>query len=183
MEVFLNLEWYTFARTSWYTFTCNLTGMNMHKRTRLTPMDRKEIWRLYQTRGFRQQDLADRYRVSRQTVSKTIKRCRGQEFYPRDSCNHRYKHALYGIKRLAKVERALELKLKAQARRYNKSYPGEMLHVDTKRLPAIRARRHVNISLLGLTIFPGSCMQMFCQTKASLHQLLSCTGSKMSSFK
>ena len=127
--------------------------MNMHKRTRLTPMDRKEIWRLYQTRGFRQQDLADRYRVSRQTVSKIIKRCRGQEFYPRDSCNHRYKHALYGIKRLAKVERTLELKLKAQAWRYNKSYPGEMLHVDTKRLPAIKGEAAREYLFIGIDDF------------------------------
>jgi len=41
----------------------------------------------------------------------------------------------YGLKRLAKVEAILEKKLKAQARRYNKQYPGEMVHVDTKRLP------------------------------------------------
>ncbi|MPV86596.1 IS481 family transposase, partial [Cardiobacteriales bacterium ML27] len=27
--------------------------MNMHKRIRLTPLDRQEIWRLYQTRQWR----------------------------------------------------------------------------------------------------------------------------------
>jgi integrase, catalytic domain protein len=36
------------------------------------------------------------------------------------------------MKRLAKVERSIQEKLKKQAKRYNKSYPGEMVHVDTK---------------------------------------------------
>ena len=112
--------------------------MNMHKRTRLTPLDRREIWRLHQTGRFSQRELGERYRVSRQTIAKVLKRCRGQEFFPRDSKNHRYKQARYGIKRLAKVEKKLEAKLKKQAKRYNKSYPGEMMHLDTKRLPAIR---------------------------------------------
>jgi len=34
------------------------------------------------------------------------------------------------LKRLAKVEAELEKKLKAQAKQYNKDYPGEMLHSD-----------------------------------------------------
>lgn len=41
------------------------------------------------------------------------------------------------MKRLAKVEAALEKKLKAQALRSHKSYPGEMLHADTVHLPLI----------------------------------------------
>ena len=124
--------------------------MNMHKRTRLTPLDRQEIWRLYQTNRFTQQSLADRFRVSRQTVSKVIQRCRNKEFFPRDSKNHRYKHARYGIKRLAKVEKSIEHKLKQRAKRYNKSYPGEMMHLDTKRLPAIKgdkAREYLFVAI------------------------------------
>lgn len=41
------------------------------------------------------------------------------------------------MKRLAKVERELEEKLKKQVRCYNKEYLGEMLHFDTKRLPLL----------------------------------------------
>lgn len=115
--------------------------MKMHKRTRLTPLDRKEIWQLYQTRKFKQQELADKFRVSRQTISKIIFLCRKNVFAPRSSKNHRYSTLLYGIKRLAKVERSIELRLKREARRYNKSYPGEMIHVDTKRLPVIQGER------------------------------------------
>ena len=43
----------------------------------------------------------------------------------------------YGLKRLAKVEQELERKLKTEAKRYHKQYPGEMIHVDTKRLPLL----------------------------------------------
>ena len=95
--------------------------MKMHKRTRLTPLDRKEIWQLYQTRKFKQQELADKFRVSRQTISKIIFLCRKNVFAPRSSKNHRYSTLLYGIKRLAKVERSIELRLKREARRYNKT--------------------------------------------------------------
>ena len=44
----------------------------------------------------------------------------------------------YGLKRLAKVERELEEKRKREARRYNKAYPGELVHFDSKRLPLIK---------------------------------------------
>jgi transposase InsO family protein len=110
----------------------------MHKNIRLTPTDRKEIWRLYQTRCFTESILAKKFRVSRQTISKVLKQCRSGIFYPKDSTNHRYKSMFYGIRRLAKVERQLELKLKAKAKQINKSYPGEMFNIDTKRLPAIK---------------------------------------------
>jgi hypothetical protein len=36
------------------------------------------------------------------------------------------------------VERSLELKKKAEARRYNKSYPGELVHFDCKRLKLLK---------------------------------------------
>ena len=42
--------------------------MNIHKRTRLTLLDRQEIWRLYQTRSWKVTHLAERFLVSRPTV-------------------------------------------------------------------------------------------------------------------
>ena len=42
------------------------------------------------------------------------------------------------MKRLAKVERSIQEKLKRKANRYNKSYLGEMVHVDTKRVPLLK---------------------------------------------
>ncbi len=38
--------------------------MNIHKRTRLTLLDRQEIWRLYQTRLWKVMQLAEHFRVS-----------------------------------------------------------------------------------------------------------------------
>jgi len=38
---------------------------------------------------------------------------------------------------LFKAEKAIEEKLKKQAKHYNKSYLGEMVHFDTKRLPLL----------------------------------------------
>ena len=42
--------------------------MNIHKRTRLTLLDRQEIWRLYQTRVWKVTQLAEHFRVSRPTI-------------------------------------------------------------------------------------------------------------------
>ncbi len=49
----------------------------------------------------------------------------------------------YGLKRLAKVETELERKLKNQARRYNKSYPGEMIHSDNTKLPVLKGEEKI----------------------------------------
>jgi len=112
--------------------------MNIHKRTRLTPIVRQEIWKLYSTRKHTQQELAVMFRVSRQTIFKTLKRCRKQEFIPRKSANDRYRSLQYGLKRIAKVADEIEIRKKSEAKRYNKSYPGELVHFDTKRLPLIK---------------------------------------------
>ncbi|MBY0483728.1 hypothetical protein [Nitrosomonas sp.] len=40
---------------------------------------------------------------------------------------------------MAKIELSLESKKKLAARHYNKSYPGEMVHFDTKRLPLLKS--------------------------------------------
>ncbi|PTQ78024.1 Homeodomain-like domain-containing protein [Nitrosomonas oligotropha] len=57
--------------------------MNIHKRTRLTLLDRQEIWRLYQTRLWRVVQLAEHFHVSRPTIYDVLKRARLQEFTPR----------------------------------------------------------------------------------------------------
>jgi transposase InsO family protein len=112
--------------------------MNVHKRVRLTHIDRQEVWRLYTSGEWTIVALASRYRVSRPTIYKVLQRGRKREFVPRNSSNARYRGVRYGLKRLAKVEARLEQKLREKARRYNKSYPGEMVHVDTKRLPLLK---------------------------------------------
>ena len=46
------------------------------------------------------------------------------------------------MKRLAKVEAEIQARLKQEAKRYNKSYPGELMHVDTKRLPLLKGQNN-----------------------------------------
>jgi len=77
--------------------------------------------------------------------------------------NKRFCCLQYGIKRLAKVEAALE------AKRYNKDYPGQMLHGDTKRLPFGKGR---NPWIAGNILFLrpsttslGNSMQLSCRTR------------------
>ena len=114
--------------------------MNMNKHIRLTPLDRQELWQLYQSRCWKVSQLAERFRVSRPTIYTVLKRARLKEFVPRDSSNQRFKTIQYGLKRLAKVEQSIQERLKREAKRYNKSYPGELVHFDTKRLPLLKGQ-------------------------------------------
>lgn len=48
--------------------------MTRHKRTRLIPLDRQEIWRLPGTRQWTVVALAQQFRVSRLTIYKILDR-------------------------------------------------------------------------------------------------------------
>ena len=111
--------------------------MNIHKNTRLTPKQREALSHDYWHGKVRVCELARSYNVSRPTVYKIIHRGRNKDYTVHNSTNSRYRCLEYGLKRLAKVEQQLEEKRKKEAKRYNKQYPGEMMHVDTKRLPLL----------------------------------------------
>lgn len=111
--------------------------MVIHKRTRLTPIQREEVYEDYHNRHIRKCDLSRKYAVSRPTIDKILDRGRKKDFSVHRSENKRFRCLEYGIKRLSKVERKVEERLKKQAKRYNKKYPGEMIHFDTKRLPLL----------------------------------------------
>ena len=111
--------------------------MNIHKRARLTPIQRQTIFKKYH-QGKRICDLVREYSVSRPTIYKIIYRGRQKDFSLHKSINKRFQCLKYGLKRLARIEAKLEKKLKAQARRYNKDYPGEMIHADNARLPLLK---------------------------------------------
>jgi len=112
--------------------------MTIHKRARLTPVQRREIFDKYFNKGVRICDLCRQYSVSRPTIYRALERGRDKDFSVHDSTNKRYRCLEYGLKRLAKVEAEMEKKLKAQAKRYNKDYPGEMMHSDHTKLPLIK---------------------------------------------
>lgn len=112
----------------------------MHKNTKLFPRQRQEIFRRW-GQGERVVDLGRHWKVSRQTVYKIIKNAKHDIFINRRSMNERYRTLYWGLKRLNKIERQLSEKLARLAhklKRYEKAMPGEMVHVDTKRLPLLR---------------------------------------------
>jgi transposase InsO family protein len=112
--------------------------MTIHKWTKLTPVRRKEIADKYFRQNYRIATLAREYRTSRNTIYNVVNRARHGDFTIHKSVNKRYRCLEYGLKRLAKVEAELEKKLKSQAKRYNKSYPGEMIHSDNTKLPVLK---------------------------------------------
>lgn len=115
--------------------------MKLHKNTRLLPYEREAIWLSYTQDKVSVTSLARQYNVSHPTIYNVLKAARGRLLTQKSSVNNRFKQARYGIKRLAKIELEIQQKLKKQAKRYNKSYPGEMMHVDTKRLPLLKGQK------------------------------------------
>lgn len=112
--------------------------MVIHKKTRLTPVQREQVYKDYHQHHIRVCDLIRKYHVTAPTIYKILHRGRKKDFSIHRSINKRYQCLQYGIKRLAKIEKRIENKLKNQAKRYNKKYPGEMMHGDTKRLPLLK---------------------------------------------
>lgn len=112
--------------------------MVIHKKTRLTPDQRKELSDEYFNKHVRVCDLVRKYRVTAPTVYKILHRARDKDYSVHTSENKRFRCPAYGLKRLSKIEKAIEEKQKKQAKRYNKQYPGEMVHFDTKRLPLLQ---------------------------------------------
>jgi len=111
--------------------------MKIHKWTKFTPVRRQEIADKYFKDGIRIEHLSEEYHTSRNTIYNIVNRARLNDFSVHKSTNKRYRTLEYGLKRLAKIEAQLEKKLKAQAQRYNKSYPGEMIHSDNTKLPMV----------------------------------------------
>lgn len=109
----------------------------MHKHTKITPRCRKEIYELWQ-RGEKVASLAKKFRVERLTIYKILKRARLKDFSIHKSINDRFRQAFYGLKHLSKIEQKILGKLAKKARRYEKDYPGEMVHFDSKKLPRVK---------------------------------------------
>ena len=115
--------------------------MKLHKNIRLLPYEREATWLSYTQDKVSVTSLARQYNVSRPTIYNVLKAAKVRLLTQKNSVNNRFKQARYGIKRLAKVELEIQQKLKKQAKRYNKFYPGEMVHVDTKRLPLLKGQK------------------------------------------
>lgn len=77
------------------------------------------------------------YHVDKQIVQRILLRGRLGDFSVHDSTNHRFRTLEYGLKRLSKTETAIQKRLDRKRVRYERRIPGELLHGDNKRLPAI----------------------------------------------
>jgi hypothetical protein len=106
----------------------------------LTPIQQQEVYRVYHGEGKKVSALVGEYHVSRPTIYKILRRDRQRDFSTHNSTNKRFYCLKYGIKRLSKIEKNIEARLKKNAKRYNKDYPGQMLHGDTKRLPLFKGK-------------------------------------------
>ena len=82
--------------------------MIIHKRTRLTPVQRIEIFDGYYKQNKRVCDLSREYHVTRPTIYKIIRRGMLKDFSVHDSTNKRFRCLKYGIRRLAKIEKEIE---------------------------------------------------------------------------
>lgn len=109
----------------------------MHKNTKLPPAMRREVYQVWKT-GKSQRWLADEYHVDKTVIRKILIRGRHGDFSIHDSTNHRYRSVEYGLRKLMKTEVKIQKrKDRASIKRYEKTYPGEMVHADTKLLPLL----------------------------------------------
>lgn len=111
----------------------------MRKNTKLLPNQRREAYRRWQ-QGDSITDLARYYRTSREAMHRAIRKAKLGIFCNLPSINHRYRTVSYGLKHLSQIEKILAKKIakrEKRLRRYEKTYPGEMVHFDTKKLPVM----------------------------------------------
>ena len=109
----------------------------MHKHTKLPSALRQEVYDRW-IGGQSQRSLADEYHVNKRIIGRIVVRGRLDDFSVHDSTNMRYRTIEYGLKKLLKTEIRLARRAERLAiKRYEKSYPGEMVHADTKLLPRL----------------------------------------------
>ncbi len=105
----------------------------MHKNSRISPFRRREIYELWK-KGTKVSTLAREFRVTRRIIYVILRRARLKDFSIHKSTNHRFREIFYGLRNLSLREKQIRGKLAKQGRRYEKHYPGEMVHFDTKKL-------------------------------------------------
>lgn len=112
----------------------------MHKNTKLLPYQRREAYRRWRE-GEKATDLAKQFGISRTCLYAVFAKAKQGVFENYSSKNLRYRTVEYGLKRLKKTEAKVAKKLKKRERRlnrYQKEYPGEMVHIDSSVLPLLR---------------------------------------------
>ncbi len=89
--------------------------MVVHAHTKITPRMRKELARDYYIRKLKKIELQRKYGISYPTVQKILTRARHGDFSVHSSANKRYRTLEYGLRRLSKIQKRIEDKLRKQA--------------------------------------------------------------------
>lgn len=129
----------------------------MHKLTKITPLTRKIIyeeftnweikikdwdrWKFKIIKKVGIQDLALKYNVHRNTVSKIISRWKIWDFTIHKSTTFKNRTIEFWLKRLSRIEKKLEkiiLRREIEKTRYEKDLAWEMLHIDVFKLKNIK---------------------------------------------
>lgn len=135
----------------------------MHQNTKLLPYQRRDAYRRWRE-GARATDLAKEYKVSRKTLYAVFKKAKIGVFTNYSSKNLRYRTLAYGLKRLARTEAKVAKKLGKRARRlnrYEKDYPGEMVHTDSSLLPLLRGEAITTPREYLYVFVDGHCRWLF----------------------
>ncbi len=97
-----------------------------------------------------QAKLATQFEVSRQTISKIIRRARRGDFTSHKPINKRFKNFKYFNLRMEKIQKRIAKKALQKARReeiaksrYEHKKPGDLGHMDLKLLPPIKGEKVV----------------------------------------
>jgi len=64
--------------------------MKIHKNTKLTQLQREEMYKYYHVHHIRKCNLVKRYRVSRPTIDKILHKGKNNDFSIHDSTNKRF---------------------------------------------------------------------------------------------
>lgn len=110
-----------------------------HKNARMTPLKRREMVSLVRAKELTREKAAEIYGVHRNTISKWVKDFEESGNWlclDKSSCPEKYRISV-ALKRLDKIEKKIQKRLARDRIRYVKDHPGQLIHIDTKKLPKL----------------------------------------------
>jgi transposase InsO family protein len=118
--------------------------LQQHKNARLTPLIRQEMVNKIGNGTINKAHAGRIYGIHRNTVSKWVREVDKTGNWlclDNDSCPEKFR-IQRGLKRLDEVQRKINKRLNRDRMRYVKDHPGELVHIDTKKLPFIEGEQN-----------------------------------------
>lgn len=113
--------------------------LQQHKNARLTPVKRREMVKRIISGDMTRIKAGKVYGIHRNTVKKWIEEVEGEGNWmclDNDSCPEKYRISR-SLKRLSQVQEKVQKRLNRARMAYVKDHPGELVHIDTKKLPKL----------------------------------------------